>query len=150
MKNIIKIFSFLFCMVFLASCEKDEEKLIYTTGSETPPTLALSTTNVVVNPATPNDNVVDFKVSVPANYGVPLGVSYELQMALKSSNFTTDVVTVPLTSLTKTYTHADMRKLLVINFDTDVELQARLLAKNPSPKVKQLISNVVDFKAKVQ
>ncbi len=96
-------------LLMLASCKKDETKVVATNG--TPGALTASATTIVLSSATSADNAVSFSYT-PSTYGFKAAVTYTLQIGIKGNNFANSK-DIGLTASSKAYTGLDLNTMLL-------------------------------------
>ena len=132
MKTLITKFLALGCLsvMVLASCKKDEVKVVAST-SGTAGTLAASTTTPALVKANLTATAVTFS-GTAQSYGYSAAVTSALQIAVKGTNFAAPTE-VPLTAgaLTKAYTVQDFNNLLLaMNLPTGAAAQLEVRLKS--------------------
>jgi hypothetical protein len=128
MKTILsKVYIFCLLSLALASCEKDEEKLVVQPG--TSPTLTASATAPLVltkdNAEVP---VVTFSWT-PADYGYPAAVNYTLQYDVKGNNFAAPQEVALVNALQKEFTVSGLNALatkLSLTPETAADMEFRI------------------------
>jgi hypothetical protein len=96
-------------LLMLASCKKDETKVVATKG--TPGSLTASANTIVLSSATAGDNALSFNYTA-SNYGFKAAVTYTLQIDVKGNNFAQSK-DIGLSGSSKSYTGADLNTLLI-------------------------------------
>ncbi|MDB4918152.1 SusE domain-containing protein [Mucilaginibacter sp.] len=115
-----KIFAFSsIALLMLASCKKDETKVVAGKGTKVALTATAST--IVLSSANAGDNAISFKYT-PSDYGFKAAVSYTLQIDVKGNNFANSK-DVSISGLSKIYTGGGLNTLL---------LSMGLIAGNPA------------------
>jgi hypothetical protein len=111
-----------------ASCKKDEQQVVATTG--TPGTLAVSATTFTVSSATAANNATTFSWS-NADFGYSAATTYSLEFDRKGNNFSAPVSVALSSGSSKVYTVGDVNALAIqAGFAPDkaAQLEARLKA----------------------
>lgn len=155
MKNMIGFgLSFAMAGLMLSGCEKDEQK-VYFEGA-TAPVLSASTANVVLTPATVNNEAISFAWTNP-EYQFTTGVSsqdvsYALEIDTLGGNFNSKIksVTSIAKDLVKSFTVDAINKMMgndmLLTFGKKYTMEARVVATLRSSSVPQT-SNKVSFTA---
>lgn len=130
MKKIFRtIYPFLFILLVLASCKKDEVQAIVKPESAKA-TLASNTATIVLDSMHATDSVLIF--TWPAvNYNYNANVTYSLQFDLPADSFKNAVIqSIGLDVLTKKYSVQDLNNIAIQNFNlpgaTASKIQVRL------------------------
>lgn len=115
--------------------------------------LAVSETSVVLDVSSPQANAVAFNWTNGTNQGTNAGITYQFQLAVAGTNFSKPCsINLSKGSVSAKYTNEEFNSLLIdslgINPETEVNLEARVIATVLSSEVGQQVSNVVSLKAK--
>lgn len=156
MKKVSIISILLACLVSLFSCKKDETKAVLLDNSTVPVvTTSLRGTTKALLKANA-DAVVGTINWTKANYGVPLGTLYTLQVDKKNNNFK-DAVNIQSTTSTKVDLVTSVLNTSLVALGLDVEkpydLEFRIMTTVPSSMADTLYSasfpvNVTAYQAK--
>lgn len=156
MKNIFRLFAFLFLVSGITACQKTETKDYYEGG--TPPVLSASTSTVTLESGQEANTAITLNWTNP-DYMFTTGlnshdVTYTIEMDTLGANFGSSkkVETVIAKDLSKTYTVGELNSILgndmLLQLDPRREytLQVRVIATIGSAV--PLVSNVISFKTK--
>ncbi|HVS94054.1 MAG TPA: SusE domain-containing protein [Mucilaginibacter sp.] len=134
-------------LLMVASCKKDEVKVIANTGKGG--TLQASSTTIVLSKTNLADTAVTFNFS-NANYGYKAAVTNVLQIDVPGDNFSNPKeYTLSAGSLKQSFTVPDFNTLLLaLNLPTGTASQVQARIKSQiSPNVAPVYSNVLSFTA---
>lgn len=109
-------------------------------------------TSIVLDVSSPQANAVAFSWTNGTNEGTNAGIKYQFQLATAGTNFSKPCsINLSKGTVSAKYTNEEFNALLIdslgINPETEVNLEARVIATVLSPKVEQQVSNVVGLKA---
>ncbi|RKD18608.1 DUF5116 domain-containing protein [Pelobium manganitolerans] len=154
MKTIDKIFiALLFLFPFiLFSCKKDLSETFKDTGEQK---LALSADvdSLTLDVSNPTGKAVKFSWTRGSNQGTNAGITYQFQLALAGTNFQNSF-SVDLEKGTNTleYTHEELNAILTedisLNFDTEADLEARIIATVAVEGMEPQVSETLNLFAK--
>ena len=97
-------------LAMLASCEKDEDRVVMKMGDA--PAFTADKTTVSLTSATASQPAITFSWPA-ADFGYPAGVTYTLQFDKASGDFSAPYELVNVTGNTKTYTVSELNSLLL-------------------------------------
>lgn len=146
MKNIFKILIASFVALLVISCEKDEERAVLNTPSDSK--LQADKTNVVLTKDHEADKLITFTWARP-DYGVSVAQKSQLQFAKKGGNFAgAKIVEVQDGTSTLTFTVAEFNKIMLdagLTPDVATDVEVRLASTLGAGTA--LYSNVISLNA---
>lgn len=158
MKNYFKVvLSFALATIWFVGCKKDENKNFFLGGTN--PSLSANKTNIVLTPATENDEAIRLSWTNP-NYKFGTGVSsHDVQYTLEfdiNQNFNSNnrFQTTISRDLGKTYTVFELNKVLgnnmLLPLEQDVTIYARVLSslRFEGAVNGELASNIISFRTR--